>query len=254
MIQVVRRLPAIVLIGPLLLCACQGRDRAGLTATEASAILGVSSCTLVRRTVDPTPGQRLSVEIPIDGRQFRIDLAPYSVRAAGYRVLVQGEGRASTDRRPGPLRTLRGTVQGRPGCRVAGALLSDGLHLTVRLEDGRRCWMAPLPKPLAAAHTYAVYDQRHLLPTGGECGMPGAADPNRTDDHAFPGDVAQTGPVLVARIDGRALAEALSGHDQAPEDEARELLLSSTNASGRRTHLSVTEYRGARYFNRAWAE
>ncbi len=55
------------------------------------------------------------------------------------------------------------------------------------------------------------------------------------------------------RIDGRALAEALSGQREDPEDEARELLLSSTNASGRRTHLSVTEYRGARYLNRAWA-
>ncbi len=216
-----RRLTVIVVIVPLLLCACQGRDRAGLTAREASAILGVSSCTLVRRTVDPTPGQRLSVEIPIDGRQFRIDLAPHSVRADGYRVLVVGEGRASTDRRPGPLRTLRGTVRGRPGCRVAGALLSDGLHLTVRLEDGRRCWMAPLPKPLAAAHTYAVYDQRHLLPTGGECGMPGAADPDGADHRAFPGDVSQAGPVLVAQIACDTDTEFVAAHGSVAAAEAR---------------------------------
>jgi len=56
------------------------------------------------------------------------------------------------------------------------------------------------------------------------------------------------------RIDGRALAEALSGHDAGPGDQARDLLLSSTNAAGRRTHLSVTEYQGARYLNRAWVE
>jgi predicted AlkP superfamily pyrophosphatase or phosphodiesterase len=56
------------------------------------------------------------------------------------------------------------------------------------------------------------------------------------------------------RIDGRVLCEALTGYDQNPEDAARELLLASTNAAGRRTHLSVTEYRGARYLNRAWVE
>ncbi|MFQ5565885.1 MAG: alkaline phosphatase family protein, partial [Paracoccaceae bacterium] len=54
-------------------------------------------------------------------------------------------------------------------------------------------------------------------------------------------------------IDGRALTEALSGHDAGPEDTARDFLLSSTNTSGRRTHLSVTEYRHTRYLNRAWA-
>ena len=56
------------------------------------------------------------------------------------------------------------------------------------------------------------------------------------------------------RIDGRALVEALPGHDAAPGDEASDLLLCSANAAGRRTHLSVTEYRGVRYLNRAWVE
>jgi len=56
------------------------------------------------------------------------------------------------------------------------------------------------------------------------------------------------------RIDGRVLTEALTGHDQGPEDAARELLLASTNAAGRRTRLSVTEFRGTRYLNRAWVE
>ena len=56
------------------------------------------------------------------------------------------------------------------------------------------------------------------------------------------------------RIDGRALIEALSGQGEGPENGARELLLSSTNAAGRRTHLSVTEYCGARYLNRAGGE
>jgi len=46
----------------------------------------------------------------------------------------------------------------------------------------------------------------------------------------------------------------LAGDDDGPEDAAREVLLASTNAAGRRTRLSVTEFRGARYLNRAWVE
>jgi arylsulfatase A-like enzyme len=55
-------------------------------------------------------------------------------------------------------------------------------------------------------------------------------------------------------IDGRVLVEALSGHGDEPQAQARDLLMSSTNAAQRRTHLSVTEYGGARYLNRAWTE
>jgi phosphonoacetate hydrolase len=54
-------------------------------------------------------------------------------------------------------------------------------------------------------------------------------------------------------IDGRVLAEALAGGGDAV-GEAQELVLSSTNPSQRRTHLSVTEYGGSRYLNRAWVQ
>ena len=60
------------------------------------------------------------------------------------------------------------------------------------------------------------------------------------------------------RIDGRALFEALSAHGPGkggePHAKARDIVMSSTNPSQRRTHLSVSEYRGVRYLNRAWAE
>jgi len=60
------------------------------------------------------------------------------------------------------------------------------------------------------------------------------------------------------QIDGRVLSEALAEENSQRrvglEAEARDILMSSTNAAQRRTCLSVTEYRGARYLNRAWAE
>ena len=61
------------------------------------------------------------------------------------------------------------------------------------------------------------------------------------------------GIAIAHRIDGRVLDEALAGGgDEA--GEARDLVLSSTNLLQRRTHLSVTEYGGARYLNRAWVQ
>ena len=124
---VVLRSLAIVLTTSLTLSACRSHERvpAGRlpTTAEASAVLGVNWCQVVHRPVDRTPGQSLSVMMPIDGEQYRIDLEPHSVRAAGYQVLVQGANGAVTAPKGGPVRTLRGTVRGRPGCRVAGAVV-----------------------------------------------------------------------------------------------------------------------------------
>ncbi len=222
---VVFRALAIVLIAPVTLSGCQSHDRAsaGLPATyEASTMLGLRWCEVVRRTVDPIPGQNLSVTIPLDGKDYRIDLEPSSVRAAGYRVLVQEADGAVIAQRGGPVRTLRGTVRGRPGCRVAASVLNDGLHMVVQLEDGRRCWMEPLPE--ASPHTYAVYDQRHILPPGGVCRTPGADDPDRIDeddqDNEPSSEASQTS-VLVAQIACDTDTEYVAAQGSVSATEAR---------------------------------
>ena len=187
------------------LAGCQSADRgsaAGLPShAEVGRALGVSKCQVFRKRLDGTPGQRLSVRIPIDGEQYRIDLEPHSVRAAGYRVLVQNADGSVTARRPGTVRTLRGTIWGRPECRVAGAMLSDGLHLVIRLENGRRCWMEPVPRSIAAKHTYAVFADRNVLPTGGVCRTPGADEGDRAAGAAAGrGRLSRLDPTLIARI------------------------------------------------------
>ena len=52
-------------------------------------------------------------------------------------------------------------------------------------------------------------------------------------------------------IDGRVLEEALVGG--ADDRASNETVLTSSNP-GRRSHLSVTDYLGHRYLNRAWAD
>ncbi len=220
---------AVALTVPVTMTACQSPGRAPAaqsppgavpTADEASAVLGVKRCRVVRQTVDQTPGQRLSVEMPIDQRQYRIDLWPNSVRAAGYRLLVQGADGGVTDRRAGPLRTLSGAVRGRPGCRVAGAVLQDGLHVVVRLENGRRCWMEPVPRSVAPAHTYAVYDDRDLLPTGGVCRTPGADGPGPLGGQSRD-EASHTDTVLIARIACDTDTEFVAAQGSVADAEAR---------------------------------
>ncbi len=205
------------------LAGCQTADRgtaAGLPShAEVGRLLGVSKCEVFRKPLDGTPGQRLSVRIPIDGEQYRIDLEPHSVRAAGYRVLVQDARGALTARHAGPVRTLRGTIWGRPKCRVAGAMLSDGLHLVMRLENGRRCWMEPVPRSIAAKHTYAVFEDRHVLPTGGVCRTPGADEGDRID--AGRGRLSRHDPVLIARIACDTDTEFVAAQGSASAAEAR---------------------------------
>ena len=111
-----RRIVTILILSATL-AGCQSPDR-GTAArlpphAEVARLLGVSRCQVFRQPLTTTPGQPLSVTMPIEGRHYRIDLEPHSVRAAGYRVLVQDADGTATARRAGPVRTLRGTVRGR---------------------------------------------------------------------------------------------------------------------------------------------
>jgi len=214
------------------LAGCQTADpgpAAGLPSHAAvGRLLGVSNCQVIRRPLDVGPGRRLTVRIPIDGAQYRIDLEPHSVRAAGYRVLVQGAGGALTARGPGPVRTMRGTIRGRPDCRVAGAMLADGLHLAILLENGDRCWMEPVPRSIAARDTYAVFTDGDVLPTGGVCGTPGADEGDRIagargGPGAGPGRDRLSGdePLLIARIACDTDTEFVATQGSASAAEAR---------------------------------
>ena len=204
---------------------CQSANRgttAGLPShAEVGQLLGVNKCQIFRNRLNGAPGQRLSLRIPIDGEQYRIDLEPHSVRAAGYRVLVQNADGSLTARRAGPVRTLRGTIWGRPGCRVAGAMLSDGLHLAIRLENGRRCWMEPVPRSIAAEHTYAVFADRNVLPTGGVCRTPGADEGDRDGAVAGRGRLSRHDPMLIARIACDTDTEFVAAQGSASATESR---------------------------------
>jgi hypothetical protein len=107
------------------------------------------------------------------------------------------------------------------------------------------------------------YELNNFIAMAGSAFRPGAVVETPAGNiDILPTVLSVLGVPIDHQIDGRALTEALteafSGHGPGqggePQAQARDILVSSTNPSQRRTHLSVSEYRGARYLNRAWAE
>jgi arylsulfatase A-like enzyme len=119
---------------------------------------------------------------------------------------------------------------------------------------GRSADNAPYPENGGCHGGLSRYELENFIAMAGSAFRSGAViEAPAGNIDILPTVLSVLGIGLDHRIDGRALAEALSGHDQGSAHQARELRLSSTNAAGRRTHLSVTEYRGVRYLDRAWA-
>ena len=82
---------------------------------------------LVRSTLVPidtahhAAGESVRAALVLEGRRLTLDLEPYSVRAADYRVVEIGADGAIREIAPGPVRTLRGTIAEEPGSVVAAS-------------------------------------------------------------------------------------------------------------------------------------
>jgi hypothetical protein len=101
-----------------------------------------------------------------------IRLSPHSVRAAGFEVLSQLDDGTWAVHDPGPVRTMRGVVDGHPGMTVAMTLLSDGLVGTILDDDGTRMFVQPAStiSPQARANEHLVYRASDILETPDACG------------------------------------------------------------------------------------
>jgi len=124
---------------------------------------------VVRLDIDATPGDPISVEVPIEGWPYQLDLTPHSVRSPRYQLLVQGDDGALVPMLPSFPRTYRGTVAEVPGSRVAGSLLDTGLTVLVDLSALGLFWVEPLSHHIAdaAADEYLVYPDGATICEGG---------------------------------------------------------------------------------------
>ncbi len=95
--------------------------------------------------------ESFAVTVTAGGVQRRLVLRRTVVRAADFRLLVEGPNGRVDQVPPPPPRTYRGTVQGEPGAIVAGSLLPEGLHAQLLPRGGAGWCVWPLREVDAAA-------------------------------------------------------------------------------------------------------
>jgi len=128
---------------------------------------------LVELELDAMPGEPLRTTLPIAGIFYTLDLMPYSVRSADYRLRQQLADGSIVTVVPGPERTLRGVIDGVPGSAVGASLLEDGLYAVILLPDGEKYWLEPVDASLPAARPglHVLYHNDDMISPGGLCGV-----------------------------------------------------------------------------------
>jgi Metallo-peptidase family M12 len=134
--------------------------------------LGLIKGDLFALDVDTTPGKPMDVVIPIPGeRPLSIKLNPYSIRGENFKLYETRTG-VLTEVDPGPINTLRGSVNKHQGSIVAGGVMDDGLYLRIELADGRSFWVEPAAKRLGnvAQNMHVLYTPQDVIQNGSACG------------------------------------------------------------------------------------
>ncbi len=150
-----------------------GADREALLQAEIDVSSGVSPQQIITlEALENAPGIPVIHEITLGEDVLTLTLAPYSVRSSQYQILAQLENGEYVKHAPGPVRTLRGTFLERPDAQIAGAMLDDGLFLSILL-DGERFWMEPVPADLPSRRPgdHMLYTAGDVHPHDMGCGV-----------------------------------------------------------------------------------
>ena len=115
----------------------------------------------------------VTTAVPIDETWFTLTLSPHSVRAPGYRLLVQRADGALEGVSPGPVDTVRGKLPDIAGSVAAGSWLDDGLHAKIILPDDRVYWIEPVGSRLANADPalHVIYRSTDVVATERWCSV-----------------------------------------------------------------------------------
>ncbi|MCH7527162.1 MAG: hypothetical protein IID39_06980, partial [Planctomycetes bacterium] len=140
---------------------------------EVAAAFGLDDGTVVSIDMDRTPNVPVTIVVPINGTDYALNLSPHSVRTDDFVFLVQVAGGSLEERDPGPIRTLRGTIEGLSGSSVAGSMLETGLVASIEMPDGDVFWIEPLASkmPHADRDLFVVYHSDDARSPDGQCGV-----------------------------------------------------------------------------------
>ncbi|MFK7961974.1 MAG: M12 family metallo-peptidase [Phycisphaerales bacterium] len=144
-------------------------------ARLAQGFIGVEALELVDLSGLPALGDGvpdLRLSVAFGGTPRVIDLSAHSVRDPMYQVLVDDGSGQLQEVAPGPVRTVRGTVDGGTSVTAAGGAGANGLSLMVMDADGTRWWLQPLAGtvPGAGAGLHAIYRSADVTATDHRCG------------------------------------------------------------------------------------
>ena len=90
---------------------------------EINTVLNLEYSWHTTLRIDPTPGRKISIEIPIENMTYSLELESHSIRTEDYKLYMQNEDGELYEVTPGPVRTMRGTMLEVPGSVVAGSLM-----------------------------------------------------------------------------------------------------------------------------------
>ena len=154
-----------------------------------------------------TPGDRVSVRLPLAGGAVDLDLQPHSVRSLDFMVYVQDEMGIRPVPAP-PVRTYRGGVSGLEGSEAFGSIV-DGRFTGQFRVSAEAYWtiVEPLDEhdPRAGRLEHIVIDQQDILDHGHRCGV---------DDAFLAAEAAARG---MAMLGGVPAAAADAGHVHGPD-------------------------------------
>ena len=166
---------ALAVAGPL--SAQAGTGHPGLDALVRPDLvrqqLAVERYTLQPLAIPAEAGSGFQVDVALDGELVRLTLVPHSVRAPGFKLLVQGADGSLHEELPAPPATYRGSVEGRPGSLVAGSIIDGELEAFVSLSPDRPVFgiqPAREADPEAPKGLHVVYDGADTDLQGFHCG------------------------------------------------------------------------------------
>lgn len=136
-----------------------------LEGRAEAALARIRDLELVELEV-PLEPRRFETRLRVGGETMTLRLTPHSNRAAGFKVVLRGADGKLEVVEPGPVRTVRGTIDEIPGARVSGVLGVKGLDALIRLPDEIVLQVEPVARHLQGGlpGQHAIYNCERLQP------------------------------------------------------------------------------------------
>lgn len=141
--------------------------------------LGSARSELAMLRFNAAPGRAFKAVVPVDARPVEVTLVPQSVRAPGFKVLVQQPGGGWAQAEPGPDQTFVGISPQFPTAQIVASVDQDGMTLQMRVPGlPGAYWLEPIkdrigtPDRAQGELAHAAYHSLDLDGPVGTCAGP----------------------------------------------------------------------------------